>query len=210
MTKFFTENEKWDRALRPDAQAFDEIRIVTVPRYKTSYMSGDEWRISAKIQFMRKGEILHEETYRNVDIAAQFLPYLIEKAKSDCMKTYYAGIYREDGVALCDQEGCPEPATVVYKKKEDICNRCASRKESKSYRLGKEKSLGRVRMFCDRHSTRGDCGLDDADDNYEPVEGKKESVPATDKKEASLISFSVSSPEEIPEKLSKAIKEYKK
>gem|GEM_PF-6705725 len=41
-------------ALRPDAQAFDEIRIVTVPRYKTSGLSGDEWRISAMIQFFAK------------------------------------------------------------------------------------------------------------------------------------------------------------
>lgn len=35
-------------ALRPDAQAFDEIRIVTVPRYKQSGLSGDEWRIHAE------------------------------------------------------------------------------------------------------------------------------------------------------------------
>lgn len=40
--------------LRPDAQAFDEVRIVTVPRYKQSGLSGDEWRISAAIRLYRK------------------------------------------------------------------------------------------------------------------------------------------------------------
>lgn len=47
--------DKARRALRPDAQACDEIRIYTVPRYKTSGLSGDEWRISAVTEFYRKG-----------------------------------------------------------------------------------------------------------------------------------------------------------
>jgi hypothetical protein len=45
-----------DRAQKPDAQAFDEVRIKTVPRYKTSGLSGDEWRISATIQLMLSGQ----------------------------------------------------------------------------------------------------------------------------------------------------------
>jgi len=61
---------KQQRALRPDAQAFDEVRIVTVPRYKTSGMSGDEWRISATIQFMRKGRIVHERGISSVEVEA--------------------------------------------------------------------------------------------------------------------------------------------
>jgi len=49
------------RALRPDAQAFDEVRITTVPRYKMSGLSGDEWRISGKIQLLRKGRVVAEK-----------------------------------------------------------------------------------------------------------------------------------------------------
>jgi hypothetical protein len=49
------------RAYKVDAQAFDEIRIITVPRYKTSGLSGDEWRISATIQFYRNGTLQHCE-----------------------------------------------------------------------------------------------------------------------------------------------------
>lgn len=50
-----------NRAYRPDAQAFDEIRIFTVPSYKTSGLSGDEWRISATVEFYRNGILRHTE-----------------------------------------------------------------------------------------------------------------------------------------------------
>ena len=37
-----------------DDEWYDEVRITTVPRYKTSSLSGDEWRTSARIQILRK------------------------------------------------------------------------------------------------------------------------------------------------------------
>ena len=48
-------NKIW-RDLKPDAQAFDAVRITTVPRYKTSGLSGDEWRISAHVELLRKND----------------------------------------------------------------------------------------------------------------------------------------------------------
>ena len=54
-------NNQIRRALKPDAQAFDEVRITTVPRYKMSGLSGDEWRISGKIQLLRKGKVVAEK-----------------------------------------------------------------------------------------------------------------------------------------------------
>jgi hypothetical protein len=56
------------RALRPDAQAFDEVRIVTVPRYKISGLSGDEWRISSHIEFYRKGRKVHERGFGKAEV----------------------------------------------------------------------------------------------------------------------------------------------
>jgi len=141
-----------NRALKPDAQGFDEIRIITVPRYKESGLSGDEWRISASIQVFRKGNLIHEQGYRNVETAAKYLPALLGEL-NDEGKAYYAG----EG-NLCDQEGCCTPATVTYRLKARYC-----RDGHKSDPLGID-----IRKFCDRHKTRGDCGLDDADDNYEP------------------------------------------
>jgi len=45
----------------PDRQAYDEVRIITVPRYKNSELSGAEWRISAEVQFLHKGVVIFEK-----------------------------------------------------------------------------------------------------------------------------------------------------
>src|SRR5215510_8404138 len=103
--------------LRPDCQAFDQIVITTVPRYKTSHLSGDEWRISAHVKFYRKNKVVHETNFGNVEVACRYLGVEFDKAISDG-KAFFAG----DG-KTCDQEGCSEPSTVTYKKKFDYCNK---------------------------------------------------------------------------------------
>ena len=141
------------RALRPDAQAFDEIRIVTVPRYKESEMSGDEWRISASVEFYRKGEVKHVSgPWRDVETAAKFLAYLHANA-CDEGKAYYAG----EG-DFCDQEGCSAKATATYRLKQRYCREGHA-----------SEPRGDFRRFCDRHKTRGDCGLEDSDSNYDRI-----------------------------------------
>lgn len=146
-----TLSEKPWRDLRPDAQAFDEVRIITVPRFKESELSGDEWRISATIQLLRKGRIIYEQGFRNVETACGFL-YSVYLTAIDDGRAMFGG---EDD--FCDQEGCSELATITYRKKFNYC------------REGHRSELHNVtiRKFCDRHKHRGDCGLDDADDNYE-------------------------------------------
>lgn len=166
--------DKLHRAIKPDAQAFDEIRITTVPRYKTSGLSGDEWRISSKVQFLRKGIVRHEEFYRDVDTAAKYLTHELSKAQDEG-KAYFAG--EED---FCDQEGCSDKATVTYKIKQKYCcgpGGCGQKKEM--YQQD-------IRMFCQRHSKRGDCGLEDADENYELVSGTPGSPNPGDVKEAAF------------------------
>ncbi len=145
---------KPSKALKPDAQAFDEVRIVTVPRYKQSGMSGDEWRISATIQFYRKGKLICEEHSGDVEHACNFAGWYYSNAVSNG-NGHFAG---EPGI--CDQEGCAALATVTLKLKSRYC------------REGHKHDTCRVeyRQFCDQHKTRGNCGLDDADINYEPME----------------------------------------
>lgn len=140
-------------ALRPDAQAFDEVRIVTVPRFKESYLSGDEWRISAEIQLWRKGTMEFSQGFRNVETACAALGYVWMTA-IDNGKAYYAG----DGVT-CDQEGCKEQAAVRYRMKHEYC------------REGHPSTPHRptYRHFCARHMDRGDSSLNDGMHNYEEV-----------------------------------------
>jgi hypothetical protein len=143
--------EKVSRALKPDAQAFDKVIIKTVPRYKTSGMSGDEWRISASIEFYRKGKLVHECGASNVQNAC-YLVGARHMEACDNAKGFFAG----EGT-ICDQEGCESEATITLQLKKEFC------------RHGTEQYPGHkkpVRMFCDKHKTRGDCGLEDADSNY--------------------------------------------
>ena len=137
-------------ALRPDAQAFDEVRIVTVPRYKESELSGDEWRISATIQLLRKGKVICERRAGSVQAATALLPGFWLQV-TDEGNGYFAG----DGVH-CDQEGCSAIAVVRYRKLSDFC--------SQGHRSVDGPTS--YRHFCWRHKIRGDCGLDDADGNY--------------------------------------------
>lgn len=171
--------------LRPDAQAFDEIRITTVPRYKTSDLSGDEWRISARIQFFRKGEMVFEDWLTSMEGAVRNLAHIYAKAIDDG-HAFFGGIE-----GLCDQEGCAEKATVFYKKKNEVCSRCGSKKA-----LNRPDRI-EVRKFCQEHSTRGDCGMDDADQNYELLEGVISKVPDKDVKPATVCNVTVDSPEQI-------------
>lgn len=150
------------RALRPDAQAFDEVRIVTVPRYKESGLSGDEWRISAKIQFFRKGILCDERTIAHtVEDACAYAAYFHDDAISNG-KAFFAG-----ELDTCDQEGCAEKATVTLKIKQGYTRQGDKRELS---------SGGEYRRFCKKHRVRGDCGLEDADRNYEEIENPFEEI----------------------------------
>lgn len=144
-------NERRD--IRPDAQAFDEVRFKVVPRYKESELSGDEWRISVHMECYRKGQLKHEERVaHDMESAAAFMGYKYAIA-SESGGQFYGG---EDD--FCDQESCAKKATWKARKKFDY--------ERQSGRKSEEPSNA-YRLFCDQHKVRGDCGLDDADSNYE-------------------------------------------
>ena len=145
-----------NRALKPDAQAFDEVRIITVPRYKQSYLSGDEWRISASIQFFRKGKLIHEVGCGSIESAVYLVGARYMEA-CDNAKGYFAG----EG-DICDQEGCSETATVTYRVKREYSR-------TNPHEWNKETSGLVIRKFCDRHKIRGDSSFDDSDQNYELI-----------------------------------------
>lgn len=144
------------RALKPDAQAFDEVRIITVPRYKQSEMSGDEWRISASIQFYRKGKLILESGCSSIESAVYLVGARFMEA-CDNAKGYFAG----EG-DFCDQEGCSEKSTVTYRVKKEY-----SRNRPHEWNRDIDDEVV-IRKFCDKHKRRGDSSFDDCDKNYEP------------------------------------------
>lgn len=155
------ENEvRWQRALKPDAQAFDKIEIITVPRYKESELSGDEWRISTAVVFYRKGVEIHRQSAGDIPSATKYLAWFHDQALWDG-KGFFAG----EGDA-CDQEGCAETATVWLKKIHAY--------ERDGHKRDIDPGRPEYRGFCERHKCRGDCGLDDADVNYVRLPKKPE------------------------------------
>jgi hypothetical protein len=145
--------EREHRVNRPDHQMFDEIRIVTKPRYKQSDLSGDEWRIHAETQFWCKGRLMKIAECSNVHYAVTMLGgEYVRKCDEGRQDIKYEQKY-------CDQEGCLEP----HNNEKRFLKARYTRTEG----LRHSEHSGDYRMFCDRHSRRGDCGLDDADSNYQ-------------------------------------------
>jgi len=143
-----------------DDESYDEIRIRVIPRFKTSGMSGDEWRVSAVTEFLRKGEVIYTETTGKMEWAAAKLPGLFlvvgERLPAELFRV---------GDDKCAQPGCSEPFVSEYRLKSRGCSRCGGRDDSPYPGWDQ-----RIR-FCQKHLHRGDSDLTDNDENYEVVSG---------------------------------------
>lgn len=142
-----------------DDEWVDEVHITTVPRWKDSELSGSEWRTSARVEVKRKGVVLRERSFHSIRDALLHLGSVVGFAPADYDREE-AGWDSSTGEALCFQPGCSEYATVEVRKLRESCG------------YGHVTSLdgreARVR-WCEKHKHRGDSGLDDADDVYEPI-----------------------------------------
>lgn len=155
-----------------DAEGIDEIRIKTVPRFKTSELSGDEWRVSALCEFFRKGVKVYDRSFSSLKYAIQFLPWLVHVEMITGKDAPEAALFRADPDE-CHQPGCPDKAANVYRLKKIYS-------DTGEGPLPNESGFEYRRSFCVKHSHRGDCGLEDADVNYELVKGKGGKVIAPD------------------------------
>ncbi len=70
-----------------DFESFDEIRLKVVPRYKTSGLSGDEWRTGVLIEFMFKGQVI-EEDFVIILIISPLCKFLSDFSNSSILQTY--------------------------------------------------------------------------------------------------------------------------
>jgi hypothetical protein len=192
------EQREWHKR-HPSFEAFDEIRIFTVPRYKTSGLSGDEWRTAAHVDFFFKGRLVHQTGFRDVETAIAMLPGAVAEATSPIP----TGVIDAEKVA-CDQTGCSKDAIARYFLKELYSARGEKLDAS-------EKHARYYRQFCEVHLQRGDCGLEDADRNYEPATGSPGPADARGwqafAREAGQVRVEVDSLEELPAAVEKARRE---
>ena len=152
-----------------DTEFFDEIVIRTVPRWKESELSGDEWRVSALAEFKFKGEVLHTHTFQNVKAAANYLGWHRAIA-GEQMERFQISQRENLANERCGQPGCSQLAHVFYGLKARYCNEGHKTELPPSYAPTQVDVIG----FCHQHKHRGDCGLEDSDSNYFPVTLAKE------------------------------------
>lgn len=180
--------------LHPDDEGVDRIEMDVVPRFKTSGLSGDEWRVSGRVRFYRKGQLVGEKSMSNIDTAVNALPWLWMTKADWCEGPLYAG---ERG-GKCQQPGCAEPAEVTYQLKQEWSARGEGPLPSSPF--------PQQRRFCSAHAVRGDAAFEDADDNYERVSGPPASRGNIDPdalSPARRVDLEVSDVEQLPDAIKK-------
>lgn len=149
---------------------FDKIEVERIERYKTSGMSGDEWRFSWRIRCIRRGRVLVQRWCNGHDYA------MLLAATAMAIGWEIVGFHEshpewqivepwDDGIekGICCQPGCPIKATVHYRMKREYDRSCFFSKDLEDDQLW-------YREFCEKHKRRGDSGLDDGEGNYELME----------------------------------------
>lgn len=137
-------------------EVYDKIEIAVVPRYKTSGLSGDEWRTSVYVKMFFKGVVVTEFSCRDMSVAMWMLPAKFHGWDSIPKKVLMAE------ASICDQPGCPQRAVgrlLLRRETDEHGDYLEDRKVGKLYR-----------QFCLNHIERGDSSREDSDDNYESLD----------------------------------------
>lgn len=143
----------------PRFEAFDRIELVVVPRYKTSGMSGDEWRQCTAIRFYFKGELVHEDAAHDMRDAIAFLGWKWAIAQEPIPERVL-----EIEETKCDQPSCTNVWTNEYELIQEFSRNGERLDPTDQY-------FKHTRRFCNRHARRGDGSREDADRNYKVLKG---------------------------------------
>lgn len=139
----------------------DEIAFRTIPRYKTSSRSGDEWRHHVQVELRFKGKVVAEYGCSDMDAAIAMLG-----AKR--IQIGDEGV--PDAVIAAEASKCDQPSC-----QNDAIGRLAIKRHAAAdghWLDAEEYSHHRwYRQFCAVHIQRGDCSREDCDANYEPIDG---------------------------------------
>lgn len=141
-----------------DDEICDEIRLKVIPRFKTSGMSGDEWRTSVRIQLFHKGLCYAERSVSNMRSALLMLGEFFVRSHEPIPLEV---IRHEE--TKCDQPGCDQDAVNHYRKKVEHHGNSGHTSEPKYHEVWCK--------FCARHSERGDSDLEDNDANLTLMKG---------------------------------------
>lgn len=142
---------KWFYKPHRSDEGWDSVQVEQVPRWKESELSGDEWRFSWKATAYRKGQIVKGVEGRTL---IEVLTAITAEATNSFVPI---------DSTWCMQPTCAMPATSLFRLKKQY--------DPQGHELVRGVGGDRaVRCFCLDHEHRGDCGMEDADANYELVE----------------------------------------
>jgi hypothetical protein len=151
----------------PEDEWYDMIVTEIIERYKTSGLSGDEWRFSYVARIFWKGQQIGVLRGMNMEKLVRKLDYHLnlrdQLDKNDPEYIHWPD--EKERAEYCAQPGCCNKATTTYRLKHEYCSGfggCGSLKRV---------SFVSLIRFCQKHVCRGDCALQDADSNYVLVEG---------------------------------------
>jgi len=156
-----------------DDEIVDEIHITAQLRYKTSGMSGDEWRVGYGIVIKRKGTVLFSRPYSRLKYVIEHLPWVMATMFEGDLDGFDKAAWNkrvDDDEITCAQVGCSKPATVFYRLKKIFAKNGEGPLPS---------DLTYVTCFCEEHSTRGDCRREDSDRNYVRISGTPKKPPTS-------------------------------
>lgn len=166
----------------PDDEFFDEIIIQKIPRFKTSGMSGDEWRTNARVTFRRKGITVYERGYLDIAIATAFLPGLfIEVGEAPPSEYMDRSLQRRK--TECMQPGCNADASHRFRLKHQYV---------KGIQMPDSEFAEYHVCFCAVHAHRGDSDYNDRDENLELISGDPATIgqiPPDDISRSSVINL---------------------
>ena len=140
-------------------EPFDEVRMRVVPRYKTSGLSGDEWRTGVVCELLFKGEVVADTFWSSMEVAATRLAAFMDDSACPIPERVI-----EIEAVKCFQPSCKNDSVATY-----LLKRLTSRQGE--YLAESEHYCDSVRRFCRVHLRRGDCSREDCDENYEVIDG---------------------------------------
>jgi hypothetical protein len=167
-----------------DDKIIDGFDLKPELRYKTSGLSGDEWRVSYVLTIRRKGTILFQRGYHTPQDAVHHLPWLMRVMFEGDTEGFDRKAWEkriDDDEKACAQPGCGGPATVRYQFKDTYT-------PNGEGPLPREEGMwAYVTQFCAAHSTRGNCGREDAEHNYIKLSGDIEEPDPKKVKESARV-----------------------
>lgn len=162
------------RRRHPDDRSFfDAFEVQRIEHYKTSSLSGDQWRFRWIVRLYRKGVAYVERIVGGHDgafaatVAAEGLAIGSEVFGASGWTTLLE-VPSEEGT--CCQPCCAKPATVRYAMRLEYDQTCF-------FSRAVPDDCVYYREFCEDHRERGDAGLDDGGTNY--IEIPNESADET-------------------------------